>query len=368
MILTDIQVRRQSVPLKKPFKTALRTVTHAESIIVQVRTDCGRTGFGEAPATVVITGDSLASIESAIMHTIRPQLIGQNLLTYEQVFHLLHQAMVGNSSAKAAVDMALYDLIAQRCNLPLYQFLGGHKKQIETDYTVSVNAPDEMGDDAEAYVRQGFTTLKIKVGKDEIERDVERIKEIRRRIGTHIKIRLDANQGWEVKKAIRSIRKMEDMGLDIEIVEQPVKAHDLVGMKTVTDAVDTPVMADESIFTPQQALAIIQMRAADMLNVKLMKTGGIYKAQIINAMAEESGMECMMGSMIESRLAVTAAAHFAGAKRNITRFDFDAPLMLRHDCIVGGVVYAGSQMTLPDVPGLGVQMVRGEEGECDNPS
>lgn len=361
MILTDIQVRRQSIRLKKPFKTALRTATHVQSVIVQVVTDCGRIGWGEAPATVVITGDSLESIESAIMNTIRPQLIGQSLLAYENVFGTLHQAMVHNSSAKAAIDMALYDLIAQRCDLPLYQFLGGCKKQFETDYTVSVNEPSEMADDAEEYVRQGFTTLKIKVGNDDIERDIERIKEVRRRVGKRIKIRLDANQGWEVKKAIRSIRKMEDMGLAIEFVEQPVKAHDLAGLKAVTDAVGTPIMADESLFTPQQAFAIIQMRAADMLNLKLMKTGGIYKAQIINAMAEESGMECMMGGMIESRLAVTAAAHFAAAKRNITRFDLDAPLMLCHDCVIGGVQYAGSIMTLPDAPGLGIQGMRVED-------
>jgi L-Ala-D/L-Glu epimerase len=366
MIIKEIKVWRQSVPLIKPFKTALRTVERAESIMVKVTTECDRVGWGEAPATVVITGDSLESIEAAIVKTIRPQLIRQNLLESEHVFHLLNQSMVGNSSAKAAVDMALYDLLAKRCDLPLYQLLGGYKKQIETDYTVSVNGPEEMGDDAVEYVRQGFTILKIKVGKDDIARDVERIQEIRRRVGSEIKIRLDANQGWEAKKAIRSIRKMEDMGLDIELVEQPVKANDLAGLKAVTEAVDTPIMADESIFTPMQAFEIIRHRAADLLNLKLMKTGGIYKAQIINSMAEENGIECMMGSMIESRLAVTAAAHFAAGKKNITRFDFDAPLMLKDDHVIGGVCYEGRLIKLGDEPGLGVQkVVREEEAMLD---
>ncbi|WP_139488669.1 dipeptide epimerase [Brevibacillus dissolubilis] len=357
MIIENIEVRRQAVPLHKPFKTALRTVTTAESILVKITTNNGLTGWGEAPATVVITGDSLHSIEGAILYTFKPQLVGKNLLNYEEVFHILKQGMVNNTSAKAALDMALYDLIAQNAGLPLYQFLGGYKNELETDYTVSVNEPDEMGEDAVEYVKNGFNVLKIKVGKDDIRKDIERIQEIRRRIGNDIKIRLDANQGWEAKEAVRSIRKMEDMGLDIELIEQPVKAHDIAGLKTVTDSVETPIMADESVFTPLQAFEVLKLRAADLINIKLMKAGGIYQAQQINHMAELCGVECMVGSMIESRLGITAAAHLAGAKKNITRFDFDAPLMLIKDYVQGGVVYDGRKMTLTDAPGLGVTTI-----------
>ncbi len=357
MVIQDIEVKRISVPLKKPFKTALRTVEQLESVLVKITCDNGMVGWGEASATVVITGDSIESIEAAITKTMKPQLIGKNLLAHEQVFHTLHQSMVGNSSAKAAVDIALYDLIAQRCNLPLYQLLGGYQKQLETDYTVSVNSPREMGEDAAEYLKQGFNVLKIKVGKDNIDDDILRIQEIRKMVGNAVKIRLDANQGWDMKEAIRSIRKMEDMGLDIELVEQPVKAHDIEGMRRVTQAVDTPIMADESVFTPAQAAEILYTRAADMINIKLMKSGGIFKAQLINQMAEEFGVECMVGSMIESRLSVTAAAHFAASKKNITRFDFDAPLMLLNDIVDGGVQYEGRVMTLPDLPGLGIRSV-----------
>ncbi|WCK55570.1 dipeptide epimerase [Aneurinibacillus sp. Ricciae_BoGa-3] len=360
MKIAEIKVSRQSIPLKKPFKTALRTVNFADSVIVSVTCENGMTGWGEAPATVVITGDSLDSIEAAVLTVIKPQLIGLDLLAYEHVFHVLHSCMVGNSSAKAAVDMALYDLIAQNSAMPLFRFLGGYRNEIETDYTVSVNGPQEMGEDAEAYIKQGFTTLKIKVGKGSVEEDIKRIKEIRRRVGPAIKIRLDANQGWLPKEAIRSIRKLEDMGLDIELVEQPVKAHDLEGLKTVTDAVDTPIMADEGIFTPVQAFEVLKNRAADLINIKLMKAGGIYKAQIINHMAEECGIECMVGSMIESRLGISAGVHFAASKKNITRYDFDAPLMLLHDPLTGGVEYNGRIIRLPETPGLGVQRVRDE--------
>ncbi|MCL6456439.1 MAG: dipeptide epimerase [Gorillibacterium sp.] len=354
MIIRSVEVRRQSIPLHQPFKTALRTVTHAESILIFIHTDDGRVGFGEAPATIVITGDSLDSIQSAIVHTFTPILIGKSVLAYEQILHAIHYSMINSSSAKAAVDMAIYDLISQHCGLPLYQFLGGYRDQLETDYTVSVNAPKEMGEDAIRYVKAGFNVLKVKVGKGNVAEDLLRIKEIRSCVGAEVKIRIDANQGWQVKEAIHSIRRMEDMGLNIELVEQPVKASDIEGLKMVTDAVETPIMADESVFSPAQAFEVLKRRAADLINIKLMKAGGIYKAQIINHMAEECGVECMVGSMIESRIAVTAAAHLAAAKKNITRYDFDAPLLLRNDIIEGGVRYVGRVMTFPATPGLGI--------------
>ncbi|MBY0147188.1 mandelate racemase/muconate lactonizing enzyme family protein [Neobacillus niacini] len=357
MIITEIETFRAAVPLIKPFKTALRTVTTAEAIFVKITCDNGITGWGEAPPTVVITGDSLLSIESAIHQVIKPFLINKSLLNYELIFQGLKTALIANTSAKAAIDMALYDCLSQFCGLPLYQFLGGHKKELETDFTVSVNSPEEMGDDAVSYIQKGFNVLKVKVGKDDISKDLERIKEIRKRVGNTIKIRLDANQGWSAKEAITTIRKMEDSDLRIELVEQPVKADDLVGLKQVTDSVETLIMADESVFTPNQAFQVLKTRSADLINIKLMKAGGIYQAQIINQLAETCGVECMVGSMIETRLGITAAAHFAASKQNITRFDFDAPLMLAKDIVEGGIHYKNRFITLPDCPGLGIKQV-----------
>lgn len=357
MKINTIETFRAAVPLKKPFKTALRTVETAETLVVKVTCDNGIAGWGEAPPTVVITGDSLSSIESSIHHVLKPMLINKSLLNYEAIFQGIQSALIGNSSAKAAVDMALYDCLAQQCKLPLYQFLGGHKNEVETDYTVSVNGPEEMGEDAVSYVQQGFDVLKVKVGKDDILTDIERIREIRTRVGSKIKIRLDANQGWKPKDAIYAIRKMEALDLNIELVEQPVKAWDIEGLKQVTDAVDTPIMADESVFTPKQAFEVIKTRSADLINIKLMKSGGIYQAQIINQLAEVCGMECMVGSMIETKIGITAAAHFAASKKNITRFDFDAPLMMAKEIVEGGIRYSGRKITLPSEPGLGIRNV-----------
>ncbi|MFT8320292.1 MAG: dipeptide epimerase [Bacillus sp. (in: firmicutes)] len=361
MKIIKVETFRVAVPLIKPFKTALRTVTIADSILVKISCDNGITGWGEAPPTIVITGESLNSIESAIHQVFKPYLVTKNLLSLESLLQGIQTILIGNSSAKAAVDMALYDCFAQYCDMPLYQFLGGHKEKIETDFTVSVNGPEEMGEDAVSYVEKGFDVLKVKVGKDEIQTDVNRIQEIRRRIGKDIKIRLDANQGWKPKEAITAIRKMEDLGLNIELVEQPVKADDMEGLKKVTDAVDTIIMADEAVFTPKQAFEVIKTRSADMINIKLMKSGGIYQAQIINHLAEVSGMECMVGSMIETKLGITAAAHFAASKKNITRYDFDAPLMLASDIIDGGIKYDGRVITLSERSGLGIKSILLEE-------
>ncbi|WP_042349182.1 mandelate racemase/muconate lactonizing enzyme family protein [Bacillus massiliigorillae] len=354
MIIKEIETFPLAVPLIKPFKTALRTVVTAESIVVKISCDNGIIGWGEAPPTHVITGESLISIKGAIETIFEPFLVGKNLLHFEAVFQNLHDIVVGNSSVKAALDMALYDCLAKLSGLPLYQYLGGYQNEIETDFTVSVNNPEEMGEDAKRYVSDGFNILKVKVGKDDITSDLKRIQAIRNSVGEHIKLRLDANQGWSVKEAIYIIRKMEDLGLNIELIEQPVHKEDIRGLKTVTDSVATLIMADESVFSPQAAFELLRTRSADLINIKLMKSGGIYKALLINRMAELCGVECMVGSMIETRLAITAAAHFAASQKNITRFDFDAPLMLAQDRIQGGIIYEGRKITFPTQSGLGI--------------
>lgn len=354
MILHSIETFSVAVPLSKPFKTALRTVTLAESIFVKVITEDGFVGWGEAPPTHVITGDSLASIQFAIDQVIGPQLLGLDLRHSERVFQKLHLSIIGNSSAKAAIDIALYDLLGQLAGLPLVTLLGGYRDAIETDFTVSVNDANEMANDAERYVANGFNILKIKVGIDDIAKDVERIRAIREKIGYDTKLRLDANQGWEAKEAVRAIGQMEDAGLDIELIEQPVKAQDIEGLQHVTLHTHTPIMADESIFSPKDALRVLQIRAADLINIKLMKAGGIYKALKINALAESYGVECMTGSMIETKLGISAAAHFAASQPNVTRFDFDAPLLLAEDIVEGGVIYNGRHIRFSTKPGLGI--------------
>ncbi|WP_087973615.1 mandelate racemase/muconate lactonizing enzyme family protein [Oceanobacillus rekensis] len=357
MQIQSIETFRGAIPLHTPFKTALRTVTVAETIIVKVTCDDGTVGWGEAPPTHVITGDSMSSIQYAIEAIFKPLLIGESLIAREQLFEKIEKSMVRNTSAKAAIDMALYDCIAQLAKLPLHQFLGGYHERLETDYTVSVNSPEDMAADARKYINDGFSVLKIKVGKNDIATDIERIKKVRKEIGPKVVIRLDANQGWQAKEAVRAIRKMEELGLDIELMEQPVKAHDLEGLKYVTNHTETPIMADESVFLAHDAKQVLDMGAADLINIKLMKAGGIHEAIKIAKLSSIYGVDCMVGSMIETKIGITAAAHFAASQPNVTRYDFDAPLMLKGDIANGGITYHGSTIELGNEPGLGIKSI-----------
>ena len=358
MKIQGIELKHVSIPLKKPFKTALRTVLSAEDTILLVHTDDGQTGYGEAPPTAVITGDTNGSVRGAILENIGKALIGEEIENIEGIMEKLDKSIIRNSSARAAVDMAVYDLFGKRYQTPVYKLLGGYRDRIESDITLSINEPEEMREDALQAVAQGFTAIKMKVGGD-IEKDIQRVKVVREAIGYNIKIRLDANQGWQPKEAVRGIRKLEDAGLEMELVEQPVKAWDLEGLKFVTDNVETPIMADESMFSPYDAFKILSMRAADLINIKLMKCGGIHNALKIVAIAEACGVECMLGSMVESKVAVTAAAHLAGAKKNITRFDLDTVYLLGENPVIGGVETQGPILVLPKGPGLGIEGIKG---------
>lgn len=353
MKITNIKVGEVNVPLVTPFKTALRTVNSVNDIIVMVETDTDQIGYGEAPPTAVITGDTKGSIVVAIRDFITPAIMGMDIEDIDGIMHKLHTCILKNTSAKAAVDMAIYDLYAKNLKKPLYKVLGGNASEVETDLTISVNAIDEMVADSKKAVDQGFGILKIKVGK-EGRKDVARIEAIRKAVGKDIKIRVDANQGWNAKDAVRIIREMEDKDLDIDLVEQPVNAHDLEGMKFVTANVSTPILADESVFCTEDAVKIILERGADLINIKLMKTGGIYEALKICALAETYRMECMIGCMLESKIAVSAAAHLAAAKGVITRADLDGPSLCLTDPYTGGPVFEGSKIYMPETFGIGI--------------
>ena len=353
MKIVDIQTDEIFIPLATPFKTALRTVSSVEDVVVKITADDGRVGYGEAPPTGVITGDTKGSILSAVNEFIRPALLGMDIAELDAVMARLDSCILKNTSAKAAVDMALYDLWGKLYGAPLYRLLGGARRELETDITISVNPVEEMVRDSLAAVERGYRILKVKVGKEGLK-DIERIQAIRQAVGPQVAIRVDANQGWTAKQAVRIITAMEDRGLAIDLVEQPVKAHDLEGMRQVTRAVYTPILADESVFSPEDAVTIIQTGAADLLNIKLMKTGGIHNALRICAVAETYGVECMIGCMLESKLAVTAGAHLAAARGVITRADLDGPSLCRTDPFEGGPDFLESRIVMNDAPGLGI--------------
>ncbi len=361
MKITDIRFGTLRVPLHTPFKTALRTIDSIEDIVVMVSTDCGHVGYGEAPATAVITGDTRGSIVEAIRHYIWPRVVGQNIADLNRITQLIQTALERNSSAKAAVEIAIYDLWGQLYGAPLYRLLGGGHPRITTDITISVDYIDKMVADSVAAVERGFEALKIKVGKD-IGVDIERVKAIYAAVEGRALLRLDANQGWSAKQAVHAVQTLEDAGVQLELVEQPVKAHDLNGMKYVTERVNTPIMADESVFGPTEVVQLIRMRAADIINIKLMKTGGISNAIRIADIAAMYGVECMIGCMLETGISVAAAVHVAVAKSDaITKIDLDGPSLCAVNPIEGGVYFNGSEISVPETAGLGIREIRGLE-------
>lgn len=354
MIVKSIEVSEFSVPLVTPFKTALRTVKTVNDILVKVVTDTGEIGYGEAAPTLVITGESKDSIKSAINNYIGPSILGMEIDNLELIMEKINSCVLKNTSAKAAVDMAIYDLYAKKLKSPLYKILGGYRNSITTDITISVNNIEEMVQDSIKAVNDGFNILKIKVGK-EGNRDIERIAEIRKAVGKDIVLRVDANQGWTSKEAVKIICALEDRDLNIDLIEQPVKYWDLEGMKYVTQNTYTKILADESVFSPLDAIKIIQERAADLINIKLMKTGGIYNALKICEIAEVYGVECMIGCMLESKISVSAAANLGAAKKIISMVDLDGPALCKFDPISGGPVFNGSNIKMSDKDGIGFE-------------
>jgi o-succinylbenzoate synthase len=359
MKITDIRFNMLRVPLKTPFKTALRTVDSIEDVIVQVHTDTGHVGYGEAPATAVITGDTHGSIVEAIRKYISPRIIGEEIANLNRITQLIQGSLEKNSSAKAAVEIAVYDLFGQLYEAPLYKMLGGGDPVITTDITISVDYIDKMVADSINAVERGFESLKIKVGKD-IGVDIERVKAIYAAVEGRALLRLDANQGWTAKQAVFALQTLEDAGVRLELVEQPVKAQDLEGMKYVTERVHTPIMADESVFGPTEVIELIRMRAADIINIKLMKTGGLSNAIHIADICGMYEMECMIGCMVETSVSVSAAVHLAVAKSNvITKVDLDGPSLCQFNPVVGGVIFNESEITVTQAPGLGIREIRG---------
>ncbi len=354
MKITEVKLGKISVPLRVPFKTALRSVNSVEDVIVEIHTDTGAVGYGEAPPTGVITGDTTGAIIGAVQDHIAKSIIGRDVDDFEDVIQVVQSCIVKNTSAKAAVDMALWDLYGQLYKIPVYKLMGGAKKGIVTDITISVNPPEEMARDAVDAINRGYDCLKVKVGANPAL-DVERLSAVRKAVGNDVCIRIDANQAWQPKEAVRILNQMQEQGLQIEFVEQPVPAHDFEGLKYVTERSYVPVLADESVFSPEDAVKIMQMGAADLVNIKLMKCGGLYNALKIVSAAEVYGVECMIGCMLEAKISVNAAVELACAKKIITKIDLDGPVLCKEDPILGGAVFNEKDITVSEEPGLGIK-------------
>ncbi len=349
MKITQITLYPYDIPLKAPIAISLGTIEHARNILVEMQTDEGITGWGEGSPFWMIVGETQASGLAAASDMAR-LLLGHNPLDIEGCLQTMIRYLPGHPTTRSAFDMALYDIASKAANMPLYQFLGGQKRTLTTDETIYLNTPERMAADAVRIKYKGADAIKVKLGTTP-KADIRRIEAIRHAISDGVPIRTDANQGWNYPTAATVLRTIQNW--NIEYCEQPVPRPQLAELKRLRQQTTVPLMADESLFDAVDAIRLVRDESVDYFNIKLSKSGGIFEALKINAIAEAAGLPCMIGCMSESRLAITAKAHLASARRNIQFCDLDAPFEHAIDPVVGGAVYTGYQINLPDTPGIG---------------
>ncbi len=363
LTISHIELYKMSIPLIEPFTTSLGTEYSADNVLVRIITEEGPVGLGECSPYMPINGESQDTC-FIVGQYFAKAFIGKNPLDIPGCVELMDRIIYGNSSIKSAFDIALYDLAAQHAGRPLYQFLGGEKnKIIVTDYTVSIGEPDAMAADALKIKEQGYPAIKVKLGRDG-KKDVERIRAIRAAVGNDIPIRIDANQGWKVGEAIETLNALSEF--DIQHCEEPIARWKFMKLRKVKKNSPIPIMADESCSDDHDAERLIELGACDYFNIKLGKSGGIYKALKMVKMAEEAGIRLQVGAMLESRIGMTAFAHFSLCSPAIEHYDFDTALMFREDPVTGGIQYKPNGVVeVPDTPGLGATISEGWLGKME---
>lgn len=357
MPIVNVSTQRLSAPLHTPFVTALRRTSTSDSLIVRITDDDGRVGYGEAPQNWQVTGASMAGTRACIEELLTPVVVGTDPRGYVATIQRIRAAVAGNEAAVCAMDVALHDLAAQVAGVPLVQLLGGTPGAVETDVTLSAGSVAELTDAAKARVAEGFSVIKAKVGTGTPAQDVARLTAIRQAVGPEVTLRLDANQGWTPREAVVAIRGLEDADLGIELVEQPVHRLDIEGLAWVSDRVTVPILADEAVFGVRDLVEVIRHRAADYVNVKLAKSGGLLAATTLLELARAEGLGTMVGCMMEGSVNVGAAASLVRAFGTTAVSDLDAVWWFAENPVEGGITLRQNQIQLSDDPGLGIRRI-----------
>ncbi|GHJ44858.1 dipeptide epimerase [Catellatospora sp. TT07R-123] len=351
--IIEVRTRTISAPLHTPFVTALRRATSVETLLVEIVDSDGNSGFGEAPQVWAVTGASIAGSQACVEQVLGPLLTGRDPDDLAARCRETARAVVGNEAAKMAVDVALHDLAARRLGIPLVRLLGGTALRVPTDVTLAAGEAAALAETAKQRTAEGFGVIKVKVGTDAAG-DLARVRAVCRAVDPGVKVRLDANQGWTPRDAVRIINRIAAEELPVELVEQPVARADLDGLAWVSARADLPIMADESVFGVRDLVEVIRRRAADLVNVKLAKCGGLSTARTLLELAAAHGLGTCVGSMMEGPVGIGAAASLVAAHPTTVVSDLDAAWWLAESPVTGGPRYDGATVVLPDAPGLGV--------------
>lgn len=353
MKITKLDIFAIRLPLITPFVVSYDTYADMPSIIVKITTDEGVVGYGEAVADDHVTGESWESTFALLKNSLGPAVIGLNPMHMERLHSKMDAIVYQAPAAKAAIDIACYDVVGKKLGIPVYDLIGGrYHDRFPITHVLSIGEPEAMAQEALERIEQGYTSFKMKVGRD-VTSDVARIRAVREAVGKEIAIRVDVNQGWDNAAAtLQALDQMKDLGIDW--LEQPVKADDIDGMVEIKSKSTIPLMIDEGLKYKREMLQIIQRGAAHKANIKLMKCGGIYPAVKLAHMAEMAGIDCQIGSMVESSVGSAAGFHVAFAKKRISSVELTGPLKFSKD--IGNLRYDVPFIELNDQAGLGIDV------------
>jgi L-alanine-DL-glutamate epimerase-like enolase superfamily enzyme len=354
MKITKVEHWTEHLELTRPYTIAYETIEAVDNQFVSIVTQDGLFGIGAASPGDEVTGESIDICRSALRTHLEPMLLGRDVRHLKTLVRNLQDAMHKAPAARAAVDMALYDLLAKHLDVPLVEFLGRAHRSLPTSITIGIESIKESLEEAHEYLHRGFQILKVKLGKS-LEEDLERLHRLREDIGQQMKIRVDINQGYTVEEFNQFIEKTQS--LDLELIEQPLKAPDIAGMQKFSASVRAITAADESLINADDALRYAcPPKPFGIYNIKLMKCGGIFSAVQIAGIADCAGIDLMWGCNDESIVAISAALHAALASPATRYLDLDGSLDLARDLVEGGFVLEGGELRVADKPGLGVTL------------
>lgn len=351
--IKSIQVWSADLGNTRPYTIAFKTVDEVRNAFVEITLSDGTTGIGSGNPSEYVVGENLAQCLAALEEKNLAFLIGRDIRELHQLTFEVWERFPKNPSARAALDIALYDAFTKRLGIPLVKYLGQKIHKMPTSNTIGIKNVADTLKDAEEYQRQGFSVLKVKLGKD-LEEDIERMVKLRERFGPSMVLRIDANQGYTAAQAIDFYKRTK--ALDIELIEQPLPAKAIAEMKSLPEEVKAIVAADESLITPMDAMALVKPpRASGIFNIKLMKCGGISQGLKIADIALHEGIDLFWGCNDESIVSITAALHAAFSSPCTKYIDLDGSLDLGNDVVKGGFILKDGYMYCSDQPGLGVE-------------
>ncbi|MFD1031845.1 mandelate racemase/muconate lactonizing enzyme family protein [Metaplanococcus flavidus] len=341
-------------PLKEPFIISYASYPSMAAIIVRLQTDDGLIGYGEAVPDEHVTGEQVDGAFEVLKNVLVPQILDQSPFNIEEIHFSMNAAIANNPAAKAAIDIACYDLMGKATNQPVYNLIGGRAHDnLQYPKVLSIESPQIMAEKAATAVKQGFSSLKLKVGLDNAALDIERIYAVRKAVGEDMPIRIDVNQGWKtVGLAVQTINRLE--AANLTWIEQPIRMGDIRGLAEVRRKVSTPIMADESVQSMEDVIEIIRLEAADYINIKLMKAGGIFPAVHMAKAAEAAGIIAQIGSMVESSIGSAAGYHAVMSRKNIQTAELTGPLLFSEE--VGNLHYDLPYVKLSGKPGIGIDV------------